>query len=152
MRATSLKGRHIEALLQRWRAENLSSGTMKNRLAHLRWWAEKVGRASSISADNDQLGIPERRFVTNENKARELGNHLNGVTDARVHMSLRLQQAFGLRREESIKFQPNYADRGDHIVLRAHGRKVDASDPCRSPRRSSVACSIRHTNWLAEGH
>lgn len=33
-------------------------------------------------------------------------------------MSLRLQQAFGLRREESIKFQPAYADRGDHIALK----------------------------------
>jgi integrase len=33
-------------------------------------------------------------------------------------MSLRLQVAFGLRREESIKFQPAYADRGDHIALK----------------------------------
>ncbi|MGV6942893.1 phage integrase N-terminal domain-containing protein [Stenotrophomonas maltophilia] len=42
MRATSLKGKHVEALLQRWQAEGLSAGTLKNRMAHLRWWAEKV--------------------------------------------------------------------------------------------------------------
>jgi hypothetical protein len=29
-----------------------------------------------------------------------------------------LQQAFGFRREEAIKFIPAYADRGDHIVLK----------------------------------
>jgi hypothetical protein len=33
-------------------------------------------------------------------------------------MSLELQQAFGLRREEAIKFIPSYADQGDHLVLK----------------------------------
>ena len=33
-------------------------------------------------------------------------------------MSLELQQAFGLRREEAIKFIPSYADRGDTVVLK----------------------------------
>lgn len=33
-------------------------------------------------------------------------------------MSLRLQAAFGLRREEAIKFQASYADRGDYIALK----------------------------------
>ena len=33
-------------------------------------------------------------------------------------MSLELQQAFGLRREEAIKFMPDYANRGDHLVLK----------------------------------
>lgn len=34
-------------------------------------------------------------------------------------MSLRLQRAFGLWREGSIKFLPAYADRGDYIALKA---------------------------------
>jgi hypothetical protein len=33
-------------------------------------------------------------------------------------MSLRLQQAFGLRREEAIKFMPSVADKGDHLQLK----------------------------------
>jgi integrase len=33
-------------------------------------------------------------------------------------MSLELQQAFGLRREESIKFIPSYADKEDHLILK----------------------------------
>ena len=33
-------------------------------------------------------------------------------------MSLELQQAFGLRGEEAIKFNPSYADRGDRLVLK----------------------------------
>jgi hypothetical protein len=40
------------------------------------------------------------------------------VRDEHVRMSLRLQEAFGLRREEAIKFQPSYADHGDHLRLK----------------------------------
>jgi hypothetical protein len=46
MRATSLKGKHVDALIARWQAEELSPGTLKNRVSHLRWWAEKVGAYS----------------------------------------------------------------------------------------------------------
>jgi hypothetical protein len=118
MRATSLKDKHVEVLVKRWQSEGLSAGTLKNRLAHLRWWAEKVGKAGVIPADNAQLGIPKRRFVADENKARDLGNGLDRIRDPHVRMSLSLQQAFGLRREECIKFRPRYADRGDCIMLK----------------------------------
>ena len=123
MRAGSLKGKHVEALLGRWQAEGLSAGTLKNRLAQLRWWAEKVGKAGLIPADNACLAIPDRRFVTNEDKARQLSDSLERISDPYVRMSLALQQAFGLRREEAIKFQPGYADRGDHILLKGSWTK-----------------------------
>jgi site-specific recombinase XerC len=124
MRAGSLKGKHVEALLERWQTEGLSAGTLKNRLAHLRWWAEKIGKAGVIPADNVCLGIPERRFVTNENKAKGLtDSRLERISDAYVRASLELQHHFGFRREEAIKFQPRYADRGDDIVLKGSWTK-----------------------------
>jgi hypothetical protein len=123
MRAGSLKGKHFQVLLQRWQHEGLSAGTLKNRLAHLRWWAEKVGKAGLIPADNACLAIPDRRFVTNEDKARDLGDTLARIDDPYVRASLALQQAFGLRREEAIKFQPRYADHGDRLVLKGSWTK-----------------------------
>jgi integrase len=123
MRASSLKGKHVEVLLERWQAEGLSAGTLKNRVAHLRWWAEKVGKAGVIPADNAQLAILQRQFVTNDDKARRLDDRLERISDPYVRMSLSLQQAFGLRREESIKFQPRYADRGSCIVLKGSWTK-----------------------------
>jgi len=123
MKASSLKGKHVQALLERWQGEGLSSGTIKNRLSHLRWWAEKIGKSGILPADNMQLGVAERRYVTNISKARELGVSLEQVTDPHVRMSLQLQAAFGLRREEAIKFQPSYADRGDHIALKGSWTK-----------------------------
>ncbi|MFA5493586.1 MAG: integrase domain-containing protein [Porticoccaceae bacterium] len=123
MRASSLKGKHVEVLVERWQAEGLSVGTLKNRMAHLRWWAEKVGKAGILPADNTRLGIPERHHIPSENKAQRLDDRLDCITDPHVRMSLQLQAAFGLRREESIKFQPSYADRGDHIALKGSWTK-----------------------------
>ncbi|CAM5255974.1 Integrase OS=Stutzerimonas stutzeri OX=316 GN=CXK99_20620 PE=4 SV=1 [Stutzerimonas stutzeri] len=140
MQATSLKGKHVEALLQRWQAEGLSAGTLKNRMAHLRWWAEKVGKAGILPADNTKLGIPERRYVTGESKAKELDDRLDRITDPHVRMSLRLQAAFGLRREESIKFQPRYADRSDHIAIKGSWAKGgrDRTVPITTPEQRAV--------------
>ncbi|OZI73360.1 phage integrase N-terminal domain-containing protein [Bordetella genomosp. 6] len=123
MKASSLKGKHVQALLDRWQGEGLSSGTIKNRLSHLRWWAEKIGKSGILPADNTQLGVAERRYVNNMSKAQELGIGLEQITDVHVRMSLQLQAAFGLRREEAIKFQPSYADQGDHIALKGSWTK-----------------------------
>ncbi len=61
--------------------------------------------------------------MTNEDKARHLGDSLERIGDPYVRMSRTLQQAFELRREESIKFRPSYADRGDRIVLKGSWTK-----------------------------
>jgi site-specific recombinase XerC len=123
LKATSLNGKHVDALLGRWRNDGLSAGTLKNRLAHLRWWAEKIGKEGLIPSSNDQLDIPKRVFVTNENKATELQGKLEKVTDPYVRISAELQREFGLRREEATKFQPRYADRGDHLLLKGSWTK-----------------------------
>ena len=94
-------------------------GTKKNLAAHLRWWARHVDRPWVVPRSNAQLGIVNRRYVTNEDKTRVLDERLDRVTDPHARMSLRLQEAFGLRREEAIKFNPAYADRGNRLVLKA---------------------------------
>jgi len=115
----SLKPKHIEALLKHWRGQELSTGTIKNRMAVIRWWANKVDKRNVVARSNEHYGIPDRRFVTNESKAKSVTRpQLDKVRDEHVRMSLELQQAFGLRREEAMKFQPSFADQGDHIVLK----------------------------------
>ena len=124
MQARSLKPKHIEALVKHWQERELSIGTIKNRMATLRWWAEKVNKQNVMASSNEFYGIPDRRFVTNESKARDLTeNQLGKVKDTHVCMSLELQRAFGLRREEAMKFQPSHADRKDHIQLKASWTK-----------------------------
>jgi hypothetical protein len=124
MGARSLKPKHVDALTQRWLSEELSPGTIKNRMNCLRWWAGKVNRANVVARSNDYYGIPDRQLVSQVSKAQKLPEAaLRAVSDPHVKMSLELQQAFGLRREEAIKFIPSYADQGDHIRLKASWTK-----------------------------
>ena len=108
--AQGLKPKHVQSLLDHWRGEGLSVATMKNRMAHLRWWAEKVGKQNVIPRTNDELELGRRKYVTNQTKARDLSDvALSKIKDERLRISLELQKAFGLRREECLKFQPFYA-------------------------------------------
>ena len=119
LRATGLRRKHVDALVREWRGRGLSTGTLKNRMAHLRWWARQVGRPGVVGT-NAEHGIGHRTYVTNRDRGRALDpDRLARVRDAHVRMSLRLQAAFGLRREEAIKFVPSYADRGGLVVLKA---------------------------------
>ena len=120
MRARSLKPKHVGALVSLWKVRDLSVGTMKNRMTDLRWWAEKVDKKGVIRPRNADYGIGERTFVAQASKAISLTEEiLRKIRDVYVRMSVRLQSAFGLRREEAIKFSPRYADRGNRVVLKA---------------------------------
>jgi len=119
MGATSLKSKHVERLAESWKEAGLAVGTIKNRMAELRWWAEKIGRQKVVANDNAHYGIGYRQYVTNVSKARELtADDLSKITDPYTRMSLQLQAAFGLRRGESIKIRPEWADRGGKLVLK----------------------------------
>jgi len=119
MRAASLKPKHVDALLERWKGEELSAATIKNRLAVLRWWAEKIGKQNVVARENDAYGVERREFVTNQDKGKALeAARLEEVSCPYVAMSLRLQEAFGLRREESIKIRPAWADQGNVLRLK----------------------------------
>lgn len=124
MTTRSLKPKHVDALVRRWLSEGMAPGTIKNRMNCLRWWAAKVDRRNVIARSNEFYGIPDRQFVSQHSKAVAVDdNALSSVKDDHVRMSLELQRAFGLRREEAIKFMPGYADQGDHIRLKASWTK-----------------------------
>ena len=77
-----------------------------------------------IPKDNSAYGIGKRSYIGEESKAHMLEvKQLEKISDPYVRLSLRLQSAFGLRREEAIKFSPNYAIKDDHIKLKASWTK-----------------------------
>jgi len=119
MRADSLKPKHVEALLELWKEDGLSVATVKNRVAALRWWAEKIGKENVVARENDAYGIERRQYLTNEDKGKDLAQEkLDRISCPYTRISLSLQEAFGLRREESIKIRPGWADQGNAIRLK----------------------------------
>ena len=124
MQPKSLKPKHVDALLAHWQDQGISVGTLKNRLSALRWWAKKVNKPSIIAKDNSVYGIGRREYVAKESKAQDLDDKkLSEISDPFVRLSVRLQAAFGLRREEAIKFKPKYAVQNDHIKLKSSWTK-----------------------------
>ncbi len=60
LRARGFKGRHVDALVAEWRRQGLSDGTVRNRLAHVRWLARKIGKPGIVRRDNASYGIGRR--------------------------------------------------------------------------------------------
>jgi site-specific recombinase XerC len=124
MQARSLKPKHVDALVSLWKDQGIGIGTFKNRLSALRWWAKKVGKADIVRNDNSAYGVGNRNPVGKESRAQALDeSKLDRMSDPYVRLSLQLQAEFGLRREEAIKFSPNYAIKHDHIKLKASWTK-----------------------------
>jgi hypothetical protein len=146
LRADTLKSRHVDAVVKHWTEQGLSPGTVKNRMSHMRWWAQKIGKPAIVARSNDHYAIERRVYVTGVDKSRHLDeDKLDRVTDQYTTMSLKLQEAFGLRREEAIKFSPSYADKGDKITLKASWTKGGkARDiPIRNEEQRKVLDEVR---------
>ncbi|MDH3672379.1 MAG: integrase domain-containing protein [Gammaproteobacteria bacterium] len=115
----SLKPKHVAALVALWK-NTVSVATQKNRIAALRWWADKVGKRNIVPTTNAQLGVGKRAYRFNVSKAihhPELA--IQRVKDPHVAMGLRLQEAFGLRRAEAMKLRPSQADHGHYLELKS---------------------------------
>lgn len=108
MRPSDLKGRHINALIRQWKSDGVSTGTIKNRMSNLRWLAEKIGKSDMIK-DNATYGIENRKYITNVDKSLRTDNLNLEQLSPHVRQSIELQKQFGLRREEAMKFSPDYA-------------------------------------------
>lgn len=109
------KQKHIDYLVERWKKEELSAGTIKNRLTHLRWLADKIEKPT-IVLSNDDLNVDKRQFATQKDKSIILDARIDKIASGRIQDALRLQQAFGLRREEALKFKPEIACKSSEFI------------------------------------
>ena len=112
-----LKQKHVDKLVHFWKDNQLSSGTIKNRLSALRRVTELSGRNEVVKKNTDYL-ISPRKYYSETSKAVH-SIDLDKITDPYVRASLELQKEFGLRREESIKFKPHQAD--ENLAIRLQG-------------------------------
>jgi hypothetical protein len=129
----NLNPKHVDFLVEFIRegkspktGKKFSVGTQKNMLSALRWLLAAINRSSLLPANNDALGIARRKYVTNADKSIVLtAEQITKICtlDRLVGASLKLQIAFGLRIEESIKNIPSIAFQGDHVFLKGSWTK-----------------------------
>ena len=142
--AASLKPKHIEALVKRWQADGRSIGTIKNRMSWVRFWAAKVRKTSVTPRTNLEAGIAQRT-TWGGNRARTATGAALDALPERIRLALRLQMAFGLRLEESLKFRPVTADAGDSLNLQASWCKGGRARtvPILHPRQRALLDEVR---------
>ena len=69
LRARGLKEKHVEALVGEWNRQGLSTGTMANRMAHVRWWARRIGKPGVVRPSNAAYGMVKDSPVAREDRA-----------------------------------------------------------------------------------
>lgn len=155
--AKSLAPKHVNALVQSWKDGAISDATIRNRLGWLRWWADKTGKPGLIPKDNEAFGLAERRRF-NGNRAKAANDQtLEKITDPRLRLVLKLEAAFGLRREEALKIRPAIADAGDRLMLKSSWckggryREVPIFDPRQRALLDQVKAFCGDGSLIGEG-
>jgi hypothetical protein len=147
LRAHDLKGRHINALLKLWKSQDLSSGTIRNRLAALRWLCRKLDRPAIMPKLNAAYDLEPRHTVADTSKAQVLTEEqISKIACPYVQWSVRLEQAFGLRRKEGLLIQMWDADEGDALYLHKTKGKVPRTIPIRTPEQRALLDALKA--WL----
>lgn len=126
-----LKLRHVEGLIEDWRANDYAIKTIQNNISRLRRVAEWIGKTDMIpngileqmypDVDVQELRVKTVAVISKswtENgidvleKIREADK-----IDARFGAMLRLGLAFGLRRKEQLRTKPNLIDGGSVLLV-----------------------------------
>jgi integrase len=108
MKPSDLKGRHVNYLVNQWKGDKVDPDTIRNRLSKIRWWAKMVGNPGAVKSNAD-YGVHKKKIDYNQNRAVLLANADLSRVSPHVRLSLRLEDQFGLRREEAILFKVSTA-------------------------------------------
>lgn len=128
----NLSMKHVAAVVGHWlKVDGLAPATVKEYLVAIRICCNHFGNLRIAMTNNDEFGIPNRVYVTNEDRSlhenvfRDVVNTLrNGsLNEQRLAGQLMLQRTLGLRFEESCKMNPARVVMSDGRVLVSEGTK-----------------------------
>lgn len=142
-----IKQKHIAILVKHWQEKGIGVSTIKNRMSDLRFICKEHGRHNVVKS-NDEYSIGKRTYQPTKNKAIEV--EPSRIGDHHVATSVRLQQLFGLRREEAIKIIPHQADRGDYLYLQGSWTKggIERKVPIRTQgQRDALEAAKKITEY-----
>ena len=146
----NLGQKHIHAMVQVWQRDQLAPATIQTYLSFLRGLAMWMGKPGFIRAP-ERYGLSLAEYQRHEVAQRDKSWSAAGIDadalieqvcayDRYVGASLRLIQAMGLRRKESIQFRP-FA----HVVpFEATGLPPEAREADRYVRTKGKGGRVRH--------
>jgi integrase len=130
----NLKSKHVAWLVRKWVDASQSGGTIENKLTYLRAFADWINKRGMIGTLADYVDRQEHGLVRTYVAEADRSWVANGVsavekieeisrTCPRVAIQLKLQAAFGLRREESCMLQPARAVKDPQMLVITRGTK-----------------------------
>ncbi|MFT3815577.1 MAG: integrase domain-containing protein [Acidovorax sp.] len=113
----NLGGRHIQAMVNLWRADGLAAATIQTYFSFLRGLAQWIGKPGLVRKP-DTYGLDMAQYQRHEVAQRDkswsgagidIGPLIEQVCayDRHVGAALRLIRAFGLRRKEAVMMRPH---------------------------------------------
>lgn len=146
-----LKKEHVEFLVKTWQEKGIANSTIKPRLSHLRYLCEAIDKPNLFSKSNEALNVENRSYVSDKSRAiHEID--VSKFEDPLIRYSIKLQQLFGLRREEALKFIVGYADKDTYILLKPSWTKggIGRIIPIKTPEQKALLEEIKDNIGLSK--
>jgi integrase len=125
---------HMRVLARHWESEGQSAATIQNKISVFRLFSGWIGKGNMIKSGESYVSRPDavkRTYVAQQDKSwstngvnfEEIWNQIAAFSKE-AGAQLRMIQAFGLRREESICFKPNlHWDEENNVIRVRDGTK-----------------------------
>jgi integrase len=113
----NLKLKHVKHLVDKWKKEERPMATIQNRVSHIRWLAQHLGKINMISPKNADLGIESRSKDYNENKGWTPSQEFTKSLPERLEIQVGMMREFGLRFKEASLFRVNENVKKESITV-----------------------------------
>lgn len=105
----NLKQKHVSAVIVNWKAADHGCRSIEEKLTHMRWLLQKIGKPNLLPRTNRELGVePGPRYtragnIVSEDRYQQL---VSSMHDPRVQAMLLLARELGLRFKEASLLRP----------------------------------------------
>jgi integrase len=124
---SNIKQKHIQAICQKYESDGLAASTIMTYISFLRaffHWIKKPGMIVNVTQYFSNPDVIFRQYAAIKDKSwdkPEIDKYAIlekiRLESPFVYIQLLLEDAFGLRRKESIMFRPHMCDKGEFIVI-----------------------------------
>jgi site-specific recombinase XerC len=118
---SNLGAKHVEAVVEAWKAADHGRRDLESKLTHLRWLVRKIGKANLVPRSNADLGIEPGPRHTRAGKVisdERFEEKLAAVPDERIKVMMLLARHLGLRFKEAALFRPGRDWQGSRVWVK----------------------------------
>jgi uncharacterized protein YoaH (UPF0181 family) len=117
----NLKQKHVNHVVDRWKESDTGRRSIEEKLTHLRWMLDKIGKQNLLPKTNRELGVDPGPRHTRAGKTisdDRLTAILDSIPDPRIRAAVLLARHLGLRFKEAMLFRPWRDWNGERVWIK----------------------------------